>query len=136
MNCNFNSHKEAQFSVYLRENIGLAQRRAGVLVENRRGGRSMCVRGKAMGLRRQLTAEQRDIRDHSGLRIEKQVPIFPLSTLGSTYGSGAAGVDCGNVRGPSLLSRRTSRCALHFKRKGSYERTIYKEEISVVCVVS
>lgn len=27
-------------------------------------------------------------------------------------------------------------CALHIKRKGGYERRIYKEEISVVCVVS
>lgn len=97
----------------------------------------MCVRGKAIGLRRQLTAEQRESEISSGFRIEKQVLIFPLSTLGSTYGSAAAGVDCGNIRDPSLLSRRRkSRCALHFKRKGGYERRIYKEEISVVCVVS
>lgn len=78
---------------------------------------------------------ERHQRSAVALELRNKFP-FPLSTLGSTYGSGAAGADCGTIRGPSLLSRRSkSRCALHFKRKGGYEREIYKE-ISVVCVVS
>lgn len=58
----------------------------------------MHVRGKAMGLRRQLTAEQTS-EIGSGLRTEKQVPIFTLCTLGCTYGSGAAGADCSKYQG-------------------------------------